>query len=130
MGILLGRHGLEKVRNSKSGPSLLQEYSNHDGMLFKVYVLGKKVWVFKRPSLPNLPIGEIGEEEGRGFVEFDSQRPYPSLIDFGIALNSSEMENNISKIQRKHFPEIEVIHQDDNAKPINLKQEIIQVTKE
>jgi inositol-1,3,4-trisphosphate 5/6-kinase/inositol-tetrakisphosphate 1-kinase len=96
MGILLGRHGLDKVRNSnKSGPSLLQEYSNHDGMLFKVYVLGKKVWVFKRPSLPNLPIGEIGEEEGRGFVEFDSQRPYPSLIDFGIALDSnssSEMD--------------------------------------
>lgn len=86
MGVLLGRHGLDKVRNS--GPSLLQEYSNHDGILFKVYVLGDKVWVFQRPSLPNLPTGEIMEGEGRGFVEFDSQRPYPSLDDFGYSANA------------------------------------------
>ena len=86
MGILLGRHGLDKVLNS--GPSLLQEYSNHDGLLFKVYVLGDKVWVFQRPSLPNLPMGEIQEGEGRGFVEFDSQRPYPSLDDFGISADA------------------------------------------
>jgi inositol-1,3,4-trisphosphate 5/6-kinase/inositol-tetrakisphosphate 1-kinase len=33
-------------------------------------------------------MGEIQEGEGRGFVEFDSQRPYPSLDDFGISVNA------------------------------------------
>ena len=33
-------------------------------------------------------MGEIQEGEGRGFVEFDSQRPYPSLDDFGISADA------------------------------------------
>eukprot|EP00978_Attheya_sp_CCMP212_P016987 scaffold44965_cov47-Attheya_sp.AAC.1 len=59
-------------------PSLLQEYANHDGVLYKVYVLGDTVRVFARPSLPNLPEGDVLLD----FVEFDSQRPYPTLTDF------------------------------------------------
>lgn len=112
MGVLLGRHGLKHVPGN--GPHLLQEYANHDGVLFKVYVLGKKVWVFQRTSLPNLPLGEAsgspedcdndcggdnenGHEIGprnenatsqNGFVEFDSQRPYPTLDDFGISTSA------------------------------------------
>lgn len=123
MGVLLGRHGLRHVPGN--GPHLLQEYANHDGVLFKVYVLGKKVWVFQRTSLPNLPLGEVsvsaatasasaiassgfadcGDEvdidngsgigqrnetamSQRGFVEFDSQRPYPTLDDFGISTSA------------------------------------------
>ena len=82
MGVLLGRHGLSKIQQNV--PSLLQQYSNHDGILFKVYVLGDKVWVFQRPSMPNLPQGEIGEGQGHGFVEFDSQKAYPTMDAFGI----------------------------------------------
>ncbi len=85
MGVLLGRHGLNKMNGD--GPCLFQEYANHDQFLYKVYVLGSKVWVFPRPSLPNLPVGESSSNGlGRvnGFVEFDSQRPYPTLEDFGI----------------------------------------------
>ena len=95
MGVLLGRHGLEDVCGSGAksvcGPSLLQEYSNHDGLLYKVYVLGDKVWVFQRPSLPNLPLGERNTGEGMGYVEFDSQRPYPTLDDFGIGIWADKM---------------------------------------
>ena len=92
MGVLLGRHGLQNIPHN--GSHLLQEYTNHDGVLFKVYVLGKKVWVFKRTSLPNLPLGEVEPDStcssqvsdtcSKGFLEFDSQKPYPTLDDFGI----------------------------------------------
>lgn len=99
MGVLLGRYGLTEIQGK--APFLLQEYANHDGILFKVYVLGNRVWVFQRPSLPNLPRGEAFPEyvgtngcenekevsipSRRGLVEFDSQRPYPTLDDFGIS---------------------------------------------
>jgi hypothetical protein len=82
---------------------VLQEYVNHNALLYKVYVLGDTVKVYQRPSLPNLPISEvqrrtIGAHMNHSdktdsslvnakkgvFVEFDSQRPYPRLQDFGI----------------------------------------------
>ena len=83
---------------------VLQEYVNHDAVLYKVYVLGDIVKVYQRPSLPNLPKVNIQPQKRenvkskatppddvscssrtRGtFVEFDSQRPYPRLQDFGI----------------------------------------------
>lgn len=53
IGVLLGRCV------PGNGPYLLQEYGHHDEILFKVYVLEKKVWVFQRTSLPNLPLGEV-----------------------------------------------------------------------
>lgn len=91
MGIILGRKGLKRLQ----GPCLLQEYANHDELLYKVYVLGNKVWVFPRPSLPNLPIGELltGETDDH-YVEFDSQRPYPKLSDFGPAHSQVELHHD------------------------------------
>jgi len=86
MAVILSQPGLKKVHY----PCLLQEYANHDELLFKVYVLGDKVWVFSRPSLPNLPKGEsqFGSLD-EGYVEFDSQQPYPKASDFGISQNTS-----------------------------------------
>ncbi|KAL3777232.1 hypothetical protein HJC23_007132 [Cyclotella cryptica] len=107
MGIVMARDGLQCLKT----PCLLQEYANHGGQLFKVYVLGDSVWVFSRQSLPNLPPGENeipAEEESSGkrtaktyvefqrpagsrcYVEFNSQRPYPTLSDFGINVDSVE----------------------------------------
>jgi len=102
MGIVLARDGLQRLK----APCLLQEYANHGEKLFKVYVLGESVWVFSRESLPNLPMGEkemqinknadqkrprsesyVEFERPAGsrcYVEFNSQRPYPKLSDFGI----------------------------------------------
>ena len=78
MGVVLKEAGLEYARET---PCLLQEYVNHNAVLHKVYVLGNHVSVFCRPSLPNLP---SNCEEGFDFCEFDSQRPYPTLQDFGL----------------------------------------------
>lgn len=95
MGILLGKSGLEHITE----PSLLQEYANHDGILYKVYVLGNKQWVYRRSSLPNLPEGESVDQNGSGFVEFDSQRPYPTLEDFGFQKDTHiEEETNLMNV--------------------------------
>mmetsp|Transcript_16004 Transcript_16004/g.37070 ORF Transcript_16004/g.37070 Transcript_16004/m.37070 type:complete len:597 (+) Transcript_16004:314-2104(+) len=62
--------------------SIVQEFVNHNATLYKVYVLGDFVNVYKRHSLPNLPsdLSQITKD----LVEFDSQRPYPKLKDFGL----------------------------------------------
>jgi inositol-1,3,4-trisphosphate 5/6-kinase/inositol-tetrakisphosphate 1-kinase len=85
MLVVLNRHGLRRVQF----PCILQEYANHNGTLYKVYVLGDAVRVFPRNSLPNLPRGERlcsarEQQDHPGYVKFDSQRPYPKLSDFGV----------------------------------------------
>lgn len=79
MGIILNQKGIQHLKL----PCLLQDYSNHDGVLYKVYVLGDTVQVFSRKSLPNLPRGEC-VNENYAYIEFDSQKPYPTLKDFGV----------------------------------------------
>jgi inositol-1,3,4-trisphosphate 5/6-kinase/inositol-tetrakisphosphate 1-kinase len=79
MGVVLQQSGLSRIQET---PCLLQEYVNHNAVLHKVYVLGNHVSVFERPSLPNLPCSCEG---GHDFCEFDSQRPYPTLDDFGLS---------------------------------------------
>ena len=88
MMVVLNRQGLRRVHF----PCILQEYENHGGVLFKVYVLGDTVRVFPRNSLPNLPRGEQGCSGHPGYVEFDSQRPYPRLADFGLPSEQDQWE--------------------------------------
>ena len=89
--------GQKPVASPSHRDFVLQEYVNHDAVLYKVYVLGDMVKVYQRPSLPNLPKMNVQPPNdmrsplspapvGRQgtFVEFDSQRPYPRLQDFGI----------------------------------------------
>ena len=78
MLIALKESGLAKVPPK----SIVQEFVNHDATLYKVYVLGDFVNVYRRNSLPNLPSDT--SEATIDLVEFDSQRPYPKLKDFGM----------------------------------------------
>ena len=84
MGVVLRMSGLQHVKET---PCLLQQYVNHNAVLFKVYVLGNHVSVFERPSLPNLP---CECQDGYDFCEFDSQRPYPTLEEFGLLQSSNK----------------------------------------
>jgi inositol-1,3,4-trisphosphate 5/6-kinase/inositol-tetrakisphosphate 1-kinase len=80
MAVIMNPASLHRVVTDKA-PCILQEYINHDAFLYKVYVLGDHVSVHKRRSLPNLPFRSVQSELDH--VEFDSQRPYPRLSDFG-----------------------------------------------
>mmetsp|Transcript_8397 Transcript_8397/g.12939 ORF Transcript_8397/g.12939 Transcript_8397/m.12939 type:complete len:452 (-) Transcript_8397:1392-2747(-) len=82
MGIVSNPEGLSSVQT----PCILQEYTNHDSTLYKVYVLGDDIHVFSRPSLPNLPTSSSELKLLTPFVEFDSHKPYPGLSDFGLEM--------------------------------------------
>merc|ERR1719253_2051060 len=112
MGVVLATDGLAQLRT----PCLLQEYANHGGILFKVYVLGEAVWVFARESLPDLPMGnaqgrfrpreesfvELASPAGRHcYVEFNSQRPYPCLTDFGIGVAAGSQGTSAKSRENK-----------------------------
>jgi len=91
MAVTMDLDGLLSALGSKGStniqqPCLLQQYCNHDALLYKVYVLGDHVSVHKRRSLPNLPAttGPFAVPYSRNVVDFDSQRPYPRLTDFGF----------------------------------------------
>ena len=60
-------------------PCIVQQYHDHDEVLYKVYVLGDDVTVFQRPSLPNL--SALSGPALRSLA-FDSRHAYPSLQDF------------------------------------------------
>jgi len=81
MTVVLKEDGLQDLTT----PCLLQSFENHGGVLFKVYVLGDHVRVFPRPSLPNLPFGAVYEKRS---LDFDSQKPYPGLVDFGVGVDT------------------------------------------
>lgn len=53
MAVLLNRDGLRNL--SVPSPALIQEYINHGGVLWKVYVAGSDIFVIRRRSLPDLP---------------------------------------------------------------------------
>jgi hypothetical protein len=63
-------------------PCVVQQYYNHDGNFFKVYVIGSDVMVFQRPSLPNLSHSEISPSAELKSLSFDSRYAYPVLSDF------------------------------------------------
>jgi inositol-1,3,4-trisphosphate 5/6-kinase / inositol-tetrakisphosphate 1-kinase len=88
---------------SNKSPCLCQEYLNHDEVLYKVYVLGDYISVHQRRSLPNLPTSatymrntnESSSHESRyTYINFDSQRPYPHLSDFGYTVSETMQINN------------------------------------
>jgi len=48
-------------------PLIIQEFVNHGGVIYKVYVMGSKHWVQTRPSLSNMA-------RDCEFQVFDSQK--------------------------------------------------------
>ena len=94
----------ESWRRITTQPCLVQEYANHNALLYKVYVLGPHVSVHKRRSLPNLPRQpHLSSSSSAGLVlDFDSQRPYPRLADFG--LQEEEEKEEQTPQERKPQP--------------------------
>jgi len=100
MSIALQESALAKLPSK----SIVQEFVNHNATLYKVYVLGDFVNVYERHSLPNLPADLSNATVD--LVEFDSQRPYPKLKDFGLDV---KMNTYCSKSTRS----------DNNTDPCN-----------
>jgi len=144
MAVLLDRSALRAVAEKKA-PCLCQEYSNHDAVLYKVYVLGDHVSVHKRRSLPNLP---SRSSSSRSWVEFDSQRPYPRLTEFGFDDEEEEVAGDAAvdataaattttnkddyhrafsaRVQRKRSRVVEDDSSSSNRQPVSVTTEEVQ----
>lgn len=65
------------------GPLVAQEYINHNGTLFKVYVIGSKVMTERRTSMPDIQLR--GLEDSKldtlpSCIEFDSLHSLPTRL--------------------------------------------------
>jgi len=70
MGIVFS----EKDLHSFSVPFMVQEYINHNAVIFKAFVIGEFVDVVQRPSLRNVSLNETEP------LYFDSQQPLPASL--------------------------------------------------
>ncbi|GLI69055.1 hypothetical protein VaNZ11_013597, partial [Volvox africanus] len=63
-------------------PAVVQEFVNHDAVIFKVYVAGDKVFHTVRPSIPNVPHdrAEVLQLAPRGTLLFDSLKSLPTSL--------------------------------------------------
>ncbi|KAK6934969.1 Inositol 1,3,4-trisphosphate 5/6-kinase, ATP-grasp domain [Dillenia turbinata] len=60
MSLVFNRDGMSKLKP----PIVLQEFVNHGGVIFKVYVAGEYVQCVKRKSLPDVTEEKLGSLEG------------------------------------------------------------------
>jgi len=103
MVVVVSAGGLSQL--SSAGGYLVQQFHNHDGRFYKVYVIDTDVEVFVRPSLPNL-------SPDLRSVEFDSRFAYPTLDDFcaveqsdkavAAAPPATAYSTSSSKLSREH----------------------------
>ena len=83
-------------------PCVLQQFHDHAGRFFKVYVIGDEVMVFERPSLPDLcrlvhdaiPHPLSRPCALRSSLSFDSRYAYPETGDFLLPSDMGRGDGN------------------------------------
>lgn len=63
-------------------PCIVQQYYNHDEVLYKAYVIDEDVMVYRRPSLPDLSSSFRIDGRKLRSLTFDSRYCYPKLENF------------------------------------------------
>jgi inositol-1,3,4-trisphosphate 5/6-kinase/inositol-tetrakisphosphate 1-kinase len=66
MCLVLNLNGLSKLET----PIVVQEFVNHGGVVFKVYVVGDHVKCVKRRSLPDVPEEKLNDNTTEGLLSF------------------------------------------------------------
>ncbi|KAL5224012.1 hypothetical protein ABZP36_010651 [Zizania latifolia] len=74
MSLVYHREGLHKLRP----PLVLQEFVNHGGVIFKVYVVGGHVTCVKRRSLPDVSKEILEDTTAEGSVSFSQVSNLPT----------------------------------------------------
>ncbi|XP_040985893.1 inositol-tetrakisphosphate 1-kinase 1-like [Juglans microcarpa x Juglans regia] len=92
MNLVFNHDGLNKLRP----PIVLQEFVNHGGVIFKVYVVGQYVRCVKRKSLPDVSEEKLGVSE--------------SVLSFSQVSNVASNE----KVDDKYY---KMMHLDDTEMP-------------
>eukprot|EP01034_Spumella_vulgaris_P028628 gene28628-35517_t len=91
-------HLLGKLRSC-----VVQQYYNHDGNLYKVYVIDSDVMAFKRASLPNIDISSHSTSSKRSFADTNTSTASPTStsMDLSTSLTTVDICEDISCSLRK-----------------------------
>jgi inositol-1,3,4-trisphosphate 5/6-kinase/inositol-tetrakisphosphate 1-kinase len=80
MFLLFNTRGLNKLKP----PMVLQEFVNHGGVIFKVYVVGKYIKCVRRKSLPDIHEDQVSTEEPLPFSQI-SNMVSGAIMDENVA---------------------------------------------
>ncbi|XP_057249447.1 inositol-tetrakisphosphate 1-kinase 1 [Beta vulgaris subsp. vulgaris] len=87
MSLVFNSDGLKKVK--EQAPVVVQEFVNHGGVLFKVYVAGNHVKCVQRKSLPDIHISD-------DHPVFESVLPFSQISSLPAKFDDDEEEETIS----------------------------------
>jgi hypothetical protein len=87
MALVLKKEGVEDCELDY--PLVAQEYINHSGVLFKVYVAGTHVLVEQKQSMPDIPHTNTDDDDIPSCIEFDSLHGLPKRLPWISAESSS-----------------------------------------
>jgi len=74
-------------------PGIIQEYINHGGMIWKIYVAGSDIFYERRKSTPDIKMQDIVDEDTPSCIEFDSLRSLPSAFPWARSTSSSAIKH-------------------------------------
>lgn len=100
MWLVYNKSGLEKL----TAPFLLQQFVNHGGVLFKVYVVGDHVKSCRRKSLPDVQEAELGNDDGLqsfSHISNTTQGGTGEAIDRSLASTPLPPENLVAAISER-----------------------------
>lgn len=98
MGVALNQDGLQEIENHKlfkKEDHLLQELINHDGRIFKIYVIGPEMIIQQRQSIPNITYESLGQSH----FFFDSQKSFNEVEYFKNKISFTEGEIDIGAVK-------------------------------
>lgn len=75
MALVLRNEGFQEMQVAM--PGCLQQFINHNGLLYKVYVMGDQLHVTERQSIPNLSAAGSQDAGLPSLIEFDSLKSLP-----------------------------------------------------
>ncbi|KAG2370797.1 hypothetical protein C9374_005994 [Naegleria lovaniensis] len=78
----------DAMQHTVSTPLIAQQFVNHNSTLYKIYVIGERVFYQIKPSLKNLS----SSQENANIITFDSQKPFDSSISDTSVVESSLTE--------------------------------------
>lgn len=117
MALILKPEGLSECEIAD--PIVAQEYINHKGTMYKVYVVGKHVIIEKRASLPDIHLRGLEKatmDDLPSCIEFDSLHSLPTRLPWlengspilrrtpSSSILTEHFLNRLGMIVREHLP--------------------------
>ena len=107
------------MQHTVSTPLIAQQFVNHNSTLYKIYVIGERVFYQIKPSLKNFDLNSSQDTEN--IITFDSQKPFDSHIsDTSIVESSLKEVSYYASVQSDHHDFIFKQVSDQLRKALNV----------